>query len=232
MVAGTSRRLGPLQIQLLERLARPATQLGVNLDAQGMVMSASILFDVGDGLQVSADVDAARIRALIRRGLLTPCEPAQHDPDGTAFQRYDLSRVGLSQLPDDGSYPTLHDRLFGTRLIERYALALTACAGHGYARSGRGTVLVLPVPGPRPAEGPYVLAMRYLPLLQVAAITHNDPQVLALCNDYDPALSCVLSLSFSLTAGTAHYRLSPQSPALTPQAAGRHCPDPDPILRL
>ena len=94
MAAGTSRRLGPLQIQLLERLAMPTTKLGVNLDAQGIVTSASVLLDLGDGLEVSADVDAARIRALIRRGLLAPCEPAEHNPDGTAFQRYDLSRVG------------------------------------------------------------------------------------------------------------------------------------------
>ncbi len=88
---------------------------------------------MGDDVQVSADVDAARVQALIRRGLLVPCEPAQHRPDSAAFQQYDLSRTGLAQLPDDGSYPTLHDRLFGTRLTERYALELAACAGNGYA---------------------------------------------------------------------------------------------------
>ncbi len=232
MDARPSRPLGPLQLRLLERLAMPTTKLGVNFDAQGTVTSASVLFDAGDGLQVSADVDVGRIRALIRRGLLAPCEAAQHHPDGTAFQQYDLSRVGLSQLPADDSYPTLHDRLFGTRLIERYALELAACAGQGYARFGRGMVLVVPVPGPRPAGAPYVLTMHYLPLLRLAAITPTDTRLLDLCNDYDPATSFVLSLSFSLTAGTMHYRLSPQTPVLTPLEAARRCPNTDPILQL
>ncbi len=224
--------LGPLQITLLEQLARPTTELWVNLDAHGNVTSASALFDIGDGMQFVADVDAARIRALIRRGLLAPSEPAKNHPDGTAFQRYDLSRVGLAQLPDDGSRPTLHDRLFGTRLVERYAMELAACAGHGYARSGRGTVLVVPVPGPRPAATFYTLTMTYVPLLRLAAMTHNETSLLDLCNDYDPAMSFVLALSFSLMAGTTYYRLSPQHPALGPPDAARQCPDPDPILRL
>ena len=206
--------------------------LGVNLDAECSVRSASVLFDIGDDVQVSADADAARVQALIRRCLLVPCEPAQHRPDSAALQRYDLSRAGLAQLPDDGSYPTLHDRLFGTRLIERYALELAACAGHGYARSGRGTVLVLRAPGPRPADAPYALMMQYLPLVRLAAVTHNDTRLLELCNDYDPARSLILLLSFSVMAGTTHYRLSPSDPDLTPPQAARHCPEPRRVLQL
>ena len=50
MAARPSRPLGPLQLRLLERLAMPTTKLGVNLDAQGLVTSAAVLFDAGDGL--------------------------------------------------------------------------------------------------------------------------------------------------------------------------------------
>ena len=47
MAARASRPLGPLQHRLLERLAMPTTKLGVTLDAQGSVTSASVLFDAG-----------------------------------------------------------------------------------------------------------------------------------------------------------------------------------------
>ena len=77
-----------------------------------------------------------------------------------------------------------------------------------------------------------MLTMHYLPLLRLAAITPTDTRLIDLCNDYDPVTSFVLSLSFSLTAGTTHYRLTPQHPALAPPEAARQCPDPDPRLQL
>lgn len=227
-----SRPLGRLQIRLLEQLAMPTTKLWVNCDAQRVVTSASMLFDIGDGLQFTASVDAARVHALIQRSLLVSCEPLQDEDDGTSFQHYDLSRVGLSQITDDGTYPTLHDRLFGRRLVERYGLELAAWAGHGYARYGRGAVVVVPKPEPRSSETPYALTVTYLPLLRLGTVVHDDMSFLDLCTDYDPATSYVLSLSFSLRTGTTFYRLTPQKPALTPSEAAGQCLDPDAILHV